>query len=298
VDEWGLRKWTLARSPSGRLLKRAGMKSTAAQILFDGADLPIGTMADFQRTIPVRKALDPNTLLAYELNGEALPLQHGFPIRAVIPGWTGNSWIKWVTAISVLDKESDGWWMKNAYRHPGKPVAPGLALAQAAMRPLESLRVKSVIASPAEGSPIPPGNPTAIRGVAWSGESGPVTNVEVSVDAGRTWRTAKLTSLATRSGWRQWELAWTPPAEGYYTLIARARDMNGDLQPLTQEWNPSGYLWNVVPRVGVEVLDQSHKEPRSVESAAVPAAPAQFTNACLGCHEGDVIRQQRLTRAQ
>ena len=298
-------QWTSGAVGNGRwrgvrladVLKRAGVKAAASHILFDGADVPLGTMADFQRTIPVKKALDPNTLLAYELNGETLPVQHGFPLRAVVPGWAGDSWMKWVAAILVLDKESDGWWMKNAYRHPGKPVVPGLVLPQDAMRPLESLRVKSVIATPEDHSQIEVGKTTTIRGVAWSGESGPITNVDVSVDAGRSWRSAKLTSPATRYGWRQWELAWTPPGEGYYILMARARDMGGDSQPLTQEWNPSGYLWNVAPRAGVEVVKQLQSAAQTAESAP-PSAPPLLKSACTVCHEEDVIRQQRLTRAQ
>jgi DMSO/TMAO reductase YedYZ molybdopterin-dependent catalytic subunit len=298
-------QWTNGAAGNGRwrgvrvaeVLKRAGIKPAAAQILFDGADMPIGAMADFQRTIPMKKALDPNTLLAYELNGEPLPVQHGFPLRAVVPGWAGDSWMKWVSALRVLDKESDAWWMKNAYRHPGKPIVPGLALPQDAMRPLESLRVKSVIASPADRSQIEAGKPATIRGVAWSGESGPVTSVDVSVDAGRTWHAAKLTSPATRYGWRQWESPWTPAGEGYYTLLARAKDMGGDSQPLSQEWNPSGYLWNVAAQAGVEVVKQIQATPQPAESGTAPAPP-QLKSVCVVCHEDDVIRQQRLTRAQ
>jgi hypothetical protein len=226
-----------------------------------------------------------------------LPAQHGFPLRAVVPGWAGNSWMKWVTTIRVLEKESDGWWMKNAYRHPGKAVRPGSAIPQDAMRPLESLRVKSVIASPVDGSQIEIGQPATIRGVAWSGEGGPVVNVVVSADAGRSWQAARLTSPVTRYGWRQWELSWTPPAEGYYTLLARATDMSGDSQPLAQEWNPSGYLWNVVSRSGVEVVKQIQNLPAPIDTAA-PPMPAQVKSACGVCHEDDMIRQQRLTRAQ
>jgi sulfite oxidase len=298
-------QWTNGAAGNGRwrgvrladVLKRAGVTPKAMQVLFDGADVPLGRMADFQRTIPLKKALDPNTLLAYELNGEPLPAQHGFPLRAVVPGWAGDSWMKWLTGIKVLDRESDAWWMNNAYRHPGKAVAPGTLLAQDAMRPLESLRVKSVIASPADRFQIEAGKPSTIRGVAWSGESGPVTSVEVSVDTGRSWRPAKIISPSTRYGWRQWELAWTPPAEGYYTLMARARDMGGDSQPLTEEWNPSGYLWNVVPRVGVDVVKQVQNLPQSGESPQSSSPPPQL-EACMVCHQDDVIRQQRLTRPQ
>jgi DMSO/TMAO reductase YedYZ molybdopterin-dependent catalytic subunit len=281
------------------VLKRAGIKSSASQILFDGADVPLGAMADFQRTIPIKKTLDPNTLLAYDLNGETLPTQHGFPLRAVVPGWPGDSWVKWVTTVRVLDKEFDVWWMKNAYRHPGKAVAPGSVIPQDAMHPLESLRVKSVIYSPVSGSQIEAGKPVVIRGAAWSGEGGPVVNVDVSVDRGRSWRAARLTSPATRYGWRQWEFSWTPPGEAYYTLMARARDTSGDSQPLVQEWNPSGYLWNVVPRVGVEVVKQVQPAlPAPATESAAPPAPPQLRSACLVCHDEDMIRQQRLTRAQ
>src|SRR5579859_5226618 len=130
------------------VLQRAGLKSSAREILFDGADVPLGTMPDFQRSLPLKKALDPNTLLAYEMNGETLPVKHGFPLRVVVPGWAGDSWAKWVTSIRVLDKEADGFWMKGAYRRPGKPVPPGTAVPPEQMQPVTSLRVKSVIASP------------------------------------------------------------------------------------------------------------------------------------------------------
>jgi hypothetical protein len=166
------------------------------------------------------------------------------------------------------------------------------------MRPLESLRVKSVIALPADGSQIEAGKPAVIRGVAWSGDGGPVIDVDVSVDAGRSWRAARLTSPATRYGWRQWERAWTPPSEGYYTLQARARDRSGDSQPLAQEWNPSGYLWNVAARAGVEAVNQVRNPQRSTQSAAAAPAPQQLKAHCQACHDDDVIRQQRLTRAQ
>src|SRR5687768_3555621 len=123
------------------VLKRAGVKESAREILFNGADVPIGTMPDFQRSIPIRKALDAHTLLAYEMNGETLPVLHGFPLRVVAPGWAGNSWIKWLTSISVLDKEDEGFWMKRAYRHPGRPVAPGAVVPLEQTQPVTSLRV-------------------------------------------------------------------------------------------------------------------------------------------------------------
>lgn len=291
-------RWRGARLAD--VLKRAGIKESAKEILFDGADVPLGTMPDFQRSIPVKKALDGNTLLAYEMNGETLPVKHGFPLRVVSPGWASDSWVKWLTSIRVLDKEHDGFWMKAAYRHPGKPVAPGTGVPPEQMQPVTSLRVKSVIAEPLDGAQVVTGSPVTIRGVAWSGDTGPVTAVEVSMDGGRSWKPAALRpEQKTQFGWRPWEYKWTPTQAAYYTVLARAHDSAGNTQPFDQEWNPAGYAWNVVPRVGVDAVRElsgpSQPAPATVSNAAKPPA---FNNGCAPCHGDDMIRQQRLTRVQ
>lgn len=284
------------------VLKRAGLKSSPKEVLFNGADVPIGTMPDFQRSIPIAKALHPATLLAYEMNGETLPAEHGFPLRVVVPGWAGDSWIKWVTSITVLNHEHDGFWMARAYRHPGRAVQPGTAVSPEQMQPVTSLRVKSVIAEPRESGGVitaVAGKPLVIRGAAWSGDAGPVTTVDVSLDAGRTWTPATLRrDQRTEFGWRLWEHRWTPPREAYYTIFARARDAAGNTQPIEQEWNPSGYGWNVVPRIGVVVNGSATVPGRTPEDATPLAAPSALNSTCLSCHDEDVIRQQRLTRAQ
>lgn len=275
------------------LLRRAGIKTSAREALFDGADIPVGSMPEFQRTIPLAKANDPNTLLAYEMNGEALPVSHGFPLRLVAPGWAGDCWVKWVTRIRVLDKEFDGFFMKTAYRYPNQPVAPGTAVDPAQMSPVTALRPKSVIATPVEGAVL---QRTAVRvaGAAWSGES-PVVSVEISADRGRTWQPAKLGADRSRFGWRLWEYTWTPQRDGYHTLMSRTRDAAGNTQPFEQEWNPSGYLNGTVQAVHVFV---------NVPGPPAPAAPPKpsyspkFRTACLSCHESDVIEQQRLTQGQ
>lgn len=281
------------------VLKRAGIKESAREVLFDGADVPIGTMPDFVRSIPTKKALDSNTLLAYDMNGEPLPTKHGFPLRAVVPGWAGDSWTKWLTSIRVLDRDHDGFWMKRAYRHPGSPVAPGTPVPPERMQPVTSLRVKSVIAAPTHGAFLRVGTPVVVRGVAWSGDAGPVEAVDVSVDGGRRWSAAALRrDQRTPFGWRQWEFTWRPSQEAYSTLLARARNAAGDTQPLDQEWNPSGYLWNVVPRVAVNVVGESPGNRVPADAApSTAAAPASFRTSCGACHEDDLIRQQRLTRA-
>jgi len=282
------------------VLKRAGIKDSAREILFDGADVPLGTMPDFQRSITVKKALDPNTMLAYEMNGETLPVKHGFPLRVVAPGWASNSWVKWLTSIRVLDKEYDGFWMKGAYRRPPRPVPPGAAIPLDQMQPVTSLKIKSIIADPLDGNQAAVGKALAIRGVAWSGDTGPVAAVDVSVDGGRTWKAAVLhPDQRTQFGWRQWEFRWTPPEVEYYTILARARDAAGNTQPFNQEWNPSGYSWNVVPRVGLDVVKEPGVKPEAEQPAASTAnQPLGFRATCGVCHDDDMLRQQRLTRAQ
>jgi DMSO/TMAO reductase YedYZ molybdopterin-dependent catalytic subunit len=273
------------------VLEKAGLKDSAKDILFDGADVPLGKMPDFQRTITVKKALDPDTLLAYEMNGQPLPQEHGFPLRLIVPGWAGDSWVKWVQHFEVLDHEFEGFWMKTAYRHPNHSVAPGATVDAKDMIPVTDLNVKSVIATPQANAQ--PGR-IRISGTAWSNNS-PVTRVDVSVDSGKTWKPAQLGKDQSRYGWRLWSLDWKAP-EGKYTLMARATNAAGQTQPLNQEWNPSGYLWNVAQPV--EILVTNGGNPREVHGHAPPAQPPGYKAACLTCHDEGMMTQQRLTRAQ
>ena len=214
-------------------------------------------------------------------------------------GWAGDSWSKWITGIRVLNEEAKGFWMKNAYLHPGKPVTPGTVVAADAMKPVTSLRVKSVIASPANESSVEPGKPVLVRGAAWTGDAGGrISGVDVSVDQGRTWKSANLNGPATVFGWRLWEFSWIPAREQRYTILARARDTSGDMQPVLQEWNPSGYLFNVIARVDVNAGNSAPQAAIDSGNASTIPPVAGFKERCLVCHDDDVIRQQRLTRAQ
>jgi DMSO/TMAO reductase YedYZ molybdopterin-dependent catalytic subunit len=283
------------------VLKRAGLKPAAVEVVMDGADMPIGTMPDFQRALPTKKALDPNTLLAYEMNGQALPLKHGFPLRVIAAGWASDSWTKWLTSLRAVDKTFDGFWMSGSYRRPATPVVPGAAIAMEQMEPVTSLKVKSIISSPLEGAQVEAGKPTTIHGVAWTGDAGGgITNVEVSIDGGRTWRQARLEGAPTAYGFRSWSINWTPARESYFNLMARATDKSGAAQPMTQEWNPSGYGWNVAHRVGVSAVKSiSNAVPAPAAApTASPGPAAKFKASCNACHEEDIIAQQRLNRAQ
>lgn len=211
----------------------------------------------------------------------------------IVPGWASDSWVKWLEHIEVLDHEFEGFWMKTAYRHPTHPVEPGAAVDPKEMVPVTDLNVKSVIATPAAGS-IKPGR-TRISGTAWSNTS-PVTRVDVSVDGGTTWKPAKLGKDKSQYAWRLWQLDWQPAA-GKYTLLARATNAAGQTQPMEQQWNPSGYLWNAVQRMDVEVTTQEMINP-PVESRPAAHLPAGYQSACLTCHDEGMMVQQRLTPAQ
>jgi sulfite oxidase len=277
------------------VLHRAGVKPGAKEILFNGADVPMGTMPDFVRTVPMEKAMRPDTLLAYEINGQPLTPSHGFPLRLVVPGWAGDSWVKWVTDIEVLDKEYDGFFMKTAYRRPVRTVSPGAAVDAGEMTPVTSIRPKSVISRPREGEKLGRGAVT-IRGAAWAGES-PVARVDVSMDNGRTWAAARLGQDKAKYGWRLWEITWTPPGPGSYVLMAQASDEAGEKQPFAQDWNPSGYLHNVVHQVRVETGVTPSPGPAEAP-LEIPPFPPKAKAMCVGCHHEDIIAGQRLTRAQ
>jgi len=273
------------------VLGKAGLKPGASHLLLDGADVPLGTMPDFQRTLPVEKGVHEDTLLAWEMNGKPLTAEHGFPLRVIAPAWAGDSWVKWLQHIQVLDHEFDGFWMKTAYRHPKGPVPPGTAVDPKDMVPVTDLNVKSVIAVP--GDWTMPGLLT-VQGVAWSNTS-PVTKVEVSVDSGNSWKSATLTGKATQYGFRRWKYAWRAE-EGPHTLISRATNSAGQRQPLQEEWNPNGYLWNVAqPRT---VLVTKTGPQRSDVILAESPAPDGYKASCSACHDEHMMRQQRLTRAQ
>jgi sulfite oxidase len=274
------------------VLQKAGLKPGASHLLMDGADVPLGTMPDFQRTLPVEKGLHEDTLLAWEMNGKPLTAQHGYPVRMIVPGWAGNSWIKWLQHIEVLDHEFDGFWMKTAYRHPAHPVPLGTAVDPKDMVPVTDLNVKSVIARPSDWTV--PGLVT-VQGVAWSNAS-PVTKVEISADSGSSWQLASLLGKATQYGFRRWTYNWKAE-EGQRTLISRATNAAGQTQPLQPEWNPNGYLWNVAqPRSIVVAKVRPSAAPLLVPVEQTP--PETFKTSCFGCHDDHMMRQQHLTRAQ
>jgi len=233
------------------VLRRAGVKATGKHVLFDGLDEPPGKVPDFQRSIPIEKAMDGDTLLATHMNGAPLRIEHGFPCRALVPGWLGAASVKWLIEVRVVAEEFDGTFMKPGYRFPRKPLEPGAEVSADEMDVITALPVKSILAWPADGAHVRKG-PLRIRGAAWAGEES-VARVDVSVDGGQSWKPVRMTTGPARYAWCLWEYEWTPPEAGVFTVRSRATDSSGRTQPMEPAWNPPGYLYNAVDRARLYV---------------------------------------------
>jgi sulfite oxidase len=251
--QWGKGAVSTARFSGPRLrdvLQRAAVKSSGKHVMFRGLDEVPGKVPPFIRSIPIEKALDSDTLLATHMNGAALTQHHGFPARALVPGWIGAASCKWLTEIKVLENEFVGNFMSPAYRFPNQPVKPGDAVKPEDTHPLTALNVKSVISGPADGASVKAGN-VDVHGAAWAGEAD-VVKVEVSTDGGSTWTAANLSHERARYAWRLWSYEWKAQ-RGNYAILSRATDSQGRTQPGVPAWNPSGYLYNAVDQVKVHV---------------------------------------------
>ncbi|HEY7305840.1 MAG TPA: sulfite oxidase [Bryobacteraceae bacterium] len=233
------------------VLKLAGADLQAPYVTVNGADTGIAKTPDFIRSFPMQKALHPATLLGLKMNGETLPDLHGFPLRLIVPGWDGTSWVKWVTNLSVATEPNNGFFMNPGYRFPKYAVTPGTPAKPSELEVIEGMPVKSYITSLTDDQRIPL-KATTVRGIAWAGEER-ITKVEVSTDGGSTWEPAKLSRQDLPFAWRLWNIDWTPPRPGYFTILSRATDSVGRTQPVVATWNPSGYLYNAVDRIGVTV---------------------------------------------
>jgi sulfite oxidase len=252
--QWGKGAVGTARFSGPRLrdvLQRAGIKSTGKHVMFRGLDEVPGKVPPFIRSIPIEKALDGDTLIATQMNGSPLTKHHGFPARALVPGWIGAASCKWITEVKVLDKEFVGNFMSPAYRLPNEPIKPGDTVKPEDTHPVTALSVKSVIVGPRDGANLKAGR-TTIHGVAWAGESD-VAKVEISSDGGTTWNPATLGREQAHYAWRLWTYDWKPGKRGDYTIMSRASDTQGHTQPPTPVWNPSGYLYNAVDQVNLHV---------------------------------------------
>lgn len=251
--QWGKGAVGTARFSGPRLLdvlRRAGVKPSGKHVMFRGNDEVPGKVPPFIRSIPLEKALHPDTLIATHMNGAPLPKNHGFPARSLVPGWIGSASCKWLVEIKVLDSEFVGNFMSPGYRIPNRAVSPGEVVKAEDTHALTELNVKSVIAAPGADTTLKTGT-IQVHGAAWAGEAD-VVSVEISTDNGASWKQARLGHQQSRYAWRFWSYQWNAKS-GEYAILSRATDSRGRRQPIAASWNPGGYLNNSVDRVNIHV---------------------------------------------
>lgn len=241
----GNAKWTGV--PLKKVLEKAGVQKGAVQVTFNGLDHPpMGDGPDFIKALDVDHAMDGEVMLAWAMNGEDLPMLNGYPLRLIVPGYYGTYWVKHLSDIEVIDKDLDNFWMAKAYRIPDNAcacVAPGKPMTKS--RPIGRFAIRSFITSVVTGDTIPASGATLLRGFAFDGGYG-ITNVEVSADDGRSWRSATLGDDLGKYSFREWTLPFTPSQAGDISLKVRAFNRIGQTQPMDPLWNPSGYMRNVI----------------------------------------------------
>jgi DMSO/TMAO reductase YedYZ molybdopterin-dependent catalytic subunit len=252
----GCPEWTGVRLRD--VLDYVGVRDDAVYVAYYGADLHASgdpTKAPISRGVPIAKALEDESLIAWAMNGEDIPHMNGHPLRLMISGWPGSVSGKWLRKIVIRDRVHDGPKMTGtSYRVPCQPVAPGSEVPEDQMCIIESMPVKSLITFPKSGIEHAAAKKLAVRGHAWAGDL-KVTEVHVSNDFGATWQQAALESPANRFAWQHWQAELGFPRSGYYEIWARATDSAGRSQPMVLPgWNPKGYLNNACHRIAVQVI--------------------------------------------
>lgn len=257
--QWGLGAMGNATWRGPRLkdvLSKAGLKAGVVEIVVDGADGPVlnGT-PDFVKSLPLSKAMDENTIIALQMNGQPLPHFNGFPARLIVPGWTATYWMKHLVSIQAVTKPYDGFWMKGAYRIPTGmfPRLESFATQENPMNtPITEMVVNSLIATPAEGNRVRRGEAVNVTGIAWDGGYG-ISSVAVSVDGGTSWQEATLGNDMGRFSFRPWSHRFTADSAGTRSILSRATNRRGETQVDKLVFNPAGYHNNVVRPTSIVV---------------------------------------------
>jgi Sulfite oxidase and related enzymes len=231
--------------PLKDLLAKAELRNTARQVTFNGLDNGVMGGGDFVKSLDVGQAMDPDVIVAYQMNGADIPMLNGYPVKLVVPGYYGTYWVKHLAEIDVVDHTFEEFWMKPAYRIPDNDcacIAPGTA--PAATRPIGRFNVRSFITSIKNGEQVRAGQPLGVRGIAFDGGQG-IREVAWSADGGQSWHAATLGPDLGRYSFREFTFGVTLP-KGSYDLLVRAWNRAGASQPMEALWNPSGYMRNVV----------------------------------------------------
>lgn len=248
----GNAEWVGARLRD--ILTMVGVRPGAVQVTFDGLDRPaFPTVPDFVKSLDVTRIMeDPDVIVAYQMNGQPLPMLNGFPARLIVPGWYATYWVKNLSEIEVIDTVFEKFWMKPGYRIPDTPcgcVEPGTAPTRTV--PIHRMTVRSFIATPEAGARVGVAQSVTLKGIAFDGGYG-IIEVQLSSDGGATWRRVQLGSDLGRYSFREWSATWTPPGPGQHRLMVRAFNAIGESQSTQPLWNPAGYLRNVIEHVDVQ----------------------------------------------
>ncbi|MGB0431169.1 MAG: sulfite oxidase, partial [Bacteroidia bacterium] len=240
------------------VLEFAGVKSDAVYVGYYGADTHISgdpAKTTISRGVPITKAMENESLIAWAMNGEDIPYQNGHPLRVVFGGWPASTSGKWLTKLVVRNKVHDGAKMEApSYRVPCEPVEPGKSVAPDEMCIIESMPVKSLITSPKSGGKLAFGKTLEVKGHAWAGDFS-VKEMHVSIDFGATWQKCSIDAAANRLAWQHFKAQIKFPSKGYYEVWAKATDQNGKSQPMVVPgWNPKGYLNNACHRIAIKVV--------------------------------------------
>jgi sulfite oxidase len=236
--------------PLKDLLVAAGLKNSAKEVVFVGYDY--GKREDMEgtfnyaRSLPLDKATDSDTIVAYELNGKPIPFEQGFPLRLVVPGWYGMASVKWLKQVTVINHDFKGPYQDVDYvYYPHKDSDEG-------KRPVTTIKTDSIIQQPLNYSILDTGT-HKIQGVAWTG-TGTITEVELSFNKGHSWLRAELEQdFRNTYSWTFWSYKWDVQDSGEYNIMCRARDSTGYVQPAEAEWNRKGYGYNAIYTINVKV---------------------------------------------
>ena len=241
------------------VLDSVGLKKEAIEVSFNGADGPtLNKTPDFIKSVPVWKAIDENTLIAFEMNGAPLPHWNGSPARIIVPGWTATYWMKHVVDIQVLTEPLKNFWVNTAYRIPKSlfPIVQRFASQEpldSPTTPITEIMVNSFITNLEDGAQVKAGQALEVRGIAWDGGYG-IAEVVLSVDEGVSWTPARLATNLGRFAWRQWTCTFTPAKAGITTVMVRARNNAGATQVDKLLFNSAGYHNNIVQKLSLQVV--------------------------------------------
>jgi len=237
------------------ILERAGIKKGAVAVSFNGMDEPpLPSVPDFVKSLGIEHAMDGEVMVAFEMNGEPLPLLNGYPLKLVVPGWYATYWIGMLNDIKVYPEAYKGFWMEKSYRVPVN-VSNGNESPEALAKetvPISKIDVRSIFISPESESIVHPGLPCIVYGLAFDGGDG-ISTVEISADSGRSWSKCDLDPSLGKYSWRKWKYSFVP-AKGQITLQAKATNLKGETQPAHQ-WNRSGYMRNEIEFLKLNATD-------------------------------------------